>query len=149
MDSVNLAHTVQRDSVDLSFEVGKLKRLRAIRRKGYFLQRHQNDSLSSPVVISQLEIPLGELRIPPNAVEEFVDRDVSDPRLTLPKSAIKTEGTESYVWTVQDGVAKRQANLCGVETETGLEVKQGIEEGDVIIIAAGTSLQDGLKVTIK
>ena len=59
----------------LSFEVGELERLRAFHREGYFLQRHQNDSIFSPIIISQLEFPLGEVRIPPDAVEEFVDRD--------------------------------------------------------------------------
>ncbi len=72
---VNLAHAVERDSMDLPFEVGELKRLRALRRKGYFLQRHHNDSILGPIVISQLEFPLGELRIPPDAVEKFVDGD--------------------------------------------------------------------------
>jgi hypothetical protein len=72
---VNLAHAVKRDSMELPFEVGELERLRALRRKGYFLQRHQNDSIFSPIVISQLKFSLGELRIPPDAVEEFVDRD--------------------------------------------------------------------------
>jgi hypothetical protein len=72
---VNLTHAVKWDSMHLSLEIGELKRSRALRRKGYFLERHQNDSTFSPIVIPQLEFPLGELRIPPDAVEEFVDRD--------------------------------------------------------------------------
>ena len=72
---VNLTHAVKRDSMNLSLEIGKLKCFRALRRKGYFLERHQNDSIFSPIVISQLEFPLGEFRIPPDAIEEFVDWD--------------------------------------------------------------------------
>ncbi len=72
---VNLSHAVKRDSMNLPFEIGELERLWALLRKGDFLQRHQNDSRFGPIVISQLEFPLGELRIPPDAVEEFVDRD--------------------------------------------------------------------------
>src|SRR5258707_11621052 len=37
-----------------------------------------------------------------------------EPRLTGPKGAIKTEGTESYVWIVRDGMAKR-ATIVRVE----------------------------------
>ena len=72
---VNLTHAVKRDSMHLSLEISELESLWAFPRKGYFLQRHQNDSIFSPIVISQLEFPLGELRIPPDAVEEFVDWD--------------------------------------------------------------------------
>ena len=72
---VHLTHAVKRDSMHLSFAISELKRLRALLWKSYFLQRHQNDSIFSPIIISQLKLPLGELRIPPDAVEEFVDRD--------------------------------------------------------------------------
>ena len=73
--AVNLAHAVERDSMHLPLEISELESLWAFPRKGYFLERHQDDSIFSPIVISQLEFPLGELRIPPDAVEEFVDRD--------------------------------------------------------------------------
>ena len=72
---VNLTHAVKRDSMHLSLEIGELESLRALRRKGYFLEWHQNDSIFGSIVISQLEIPLGEFRIPPDAIEEFVDWD--------------------------------------------------------------------------
>src|SRR5258707_183186 len=72
---VNLTHAMKRYSMNLPFQVGELKRLRVLRRKGYFLERHQNDSIFGSIVISQLEIPLGEFRIPPDAVKKFVDGD--------------------------------------------------------------------------
>ena len=70
-----------------------------------------------------------------------------EPRLTVPKSAIHTEGTESYVWIVRDGMAKRATIVRGREIETGVEVTQGVEDGDVVIIAAAVALKDGLRVT--
>ena len=69
-----------------------------------------------------------------------------EPRLTVPKSAIHTEGTESYVWIVRDGMAKRATIVRGREIETGVEVTQGVEDGDVVIIAAAVALKDGLRV---
>src|SRR5438128_1427805 len=68
------------------------------------------------------------------------------PRLTVPKSAIHTEGTESYVWIVRDGMAKRATIVRGREVEAGVEVTQGVEDGDVVIIAAAVALKDGLRV---
>ncbi len=72
---VNFAHAVKRDSMDLSLEISKPEGLWASRGKGYFLQRHQNDSIFGPIIISQLEISLGELGVPSDAVEELVDWD--------------------------------------------------------------------------
>lgn len=72
---VNLSHAVEGYSMNLTFHVSKLKRFRAFGGEGYFLQRHQEDAILGPIEISQLKFPLGELRIPPDAVEKFVDRD--------------------------------------------------------------------------
>src|SRR5712692_6414480 len=70
-----------------------------------------------------------------------------EPRLTVSKSVIHTEGTESYIWIVRDGMAKRATIVRGREIETGVEVTQGVEDGDVVIIAAAVALKDGLRVT--
>jgi hypothetical protein len=78
---VNLTHPVKRDSMNLSFEVRELECLRAVRGKGDFLQRHQDDAILGPIEVTQLEFPLGEFRIPSDAVEEFVDWDHMIPLL--------------------------------------------------------------------
>ncbi len=93
---INFPYAVKRDSMDLSFEISELKRLRALLRKGYFLQRDQNDSIFSPIIISQLKFPLGELRVPPDAVEEFVDRDHVD-RLLYDRCSIPIFGSRTQV----------------------------------------------------
>jgi len=67
-------------------------------------------------------------------------------RLTVSRSAIHTEGTESYVWIVRDGMAKRATIVRGREAETGVEVTQGVKDGDIVIIAAAVALKDGLRV---
>jgi hypothetical protein len=43
-------------------------------------------------------------------------------------------------------MAKRAAIARGREIETGLEVTQGVKDGDIVIIAAAVSLKDGLRV---
>ena len=73
-------------------------------------------------------------------------KNADEPRFTVPKSAIHTEGTESYVWIVRDGMAKRATIVRGREIETGVEVTQGVKDGDVVIIAAAVALKDGLRV---
>ncbi len=71
---VNLAYAVERNSMNLSFQVNELKCLRAVLRKGNFLQRNQNDAVLGAIVVAQLEIPFREFRIPPDAVQQFVYR---------------------------------------------------------------------------
>jgi RND family efflux transporter MFP subunit len=71
------------------------------------------------------------------------------PRLTIPKGAVKMDGKAAYVWTVRDGVAKRASVVRGRELETGVEVKEGIKDGDVVIVATAAILYDGQKVTIE
>jgi hypothetical protein len=43
-------------------------------------------------------------------------------------------------------MAKRATIVRGREIETGVEVTQGVEDGDVVIIAAAVALKDGLRV---
>jgi membrane fusion protein (multidrug efflux system) len=75
--------------------------------------------------------------------------NADEPRLIVPKSSVKVDGEESYVWMVRNGVASRAAIVRGREMETGVEVKQGIREGDVVIIASATVLKEGQKVRME
>jgi RND family efflux transporter MFP subunit len=69
------------------------------------------------------------------------------PRLVIPKSAVLQEGAQSYAWTLRNGAARRANLLCGRETETGVEVKQGLTDGDIVIVAPPIGLTDGETVT--
>jgi RND family efflux transporter MFP subunit len=68
--------------------------------------------------------------------------------VTVPKRAIRTEGNESYVWTVHDGTVRRVGISIGRETETGVEVSQGLKDGDMVVTMPQVNLSDGTKVSI-
>jgi RND family efflux transporter MFP subunit len=68
--------------------------------------------------------------------------------VTVPKSAIRTEGNESYVWTVHDGTVRRVGISIGRETETGVQVSQGLKDGDMVVTTPQVNLSDGTKVSI-
>jgi RND family efflux transporter MFP subunit len=70
-----------------------------------------------------------------------------EPKLTVPKSVVKTEGGESFVWVVRDGAAQRISVVRGRETETATEVRQGLQGGDIVVVAPPSNLRDGQKVT--
>src|SRR6516162_7608083 len=69
-------------------------------------------------------------------------------RLTVSRSAIHTEGTESYVWIVRDGIVQRVGIVRGQETETGIEIKQGLHDGDVVVVSPQANLAHGRKVSV-
>lgn len=66
----------------------------------------------------------------------------------VPKSAIRTEGNESYVWTVHDGIARRVGISIGRKTETGVEVSLGLKDGEMVVTTPQVNLSDGTKVSI-
>lgn len=66
--------------------------------------------------------------------------------LTVPTKAIQHEGSESYVWTIRDGTARRVPVVKGSETQSGVEVRQGLQDGDVLILAAPANLANGHQV---
>jgi RND family efflux transporter MFP subunit len=67
--------------------------------------------------------------------------------LVAPKKSIVTKGSSRYVWTVRNGVAKFTPVLTGREFESGSEIKQGLSDGDMIIVAPPAGLVDGRRVT--
>lgn len=67
-------------------------------------------------------------------------------RISVPKSALKSDGGQAYVWLLRDGAAHRVAVVRGAETELGVEISQGLKDGDRVIIAAPGALADGQQV---
>lgn len=60
---------VQGDVVSQAGGVHDVKRLRRIRRELNRSQGHPDDAFLDPVVVSQLELAAGELRIPADAMQ--------------------------------------------------------------------------------
>src|SRR6266404_4215125 len=71
-----------------------------------------------------------------------------EPRFIVPKGAIKTDGTDSYVWTVRKGIVQRVGIVRGQETETGIEIKQGLNDGDAVVVSPQATLANGKKVSV-
>ncbi len=71
------------------------------------------------------------------------------PTLLVPKKAIMTEGEASYVWTIRDGAAERVPIKRGRELEDGVEVRDGLNDGDPVIVEPPPGLKEGQKVVSK
>src|SRR5215472_11113980 len=70
------------------------------------------------------------------------------PRITVPKGAVRIEEGATYVWTVREGIVHRVGIVRGQETETGIEIKQGLHDGDVVVVSPQANLAIGRKVSV-
>src|SRR5712664_1727319 len=72
-----------------------------------------------------------------------------EPVITVPKSAVRHDEGEAYVWTVREGIVRRVSVVCGLTTETGTEVRQGLKDGDSVVITPDVKLVNGGKVSVR
>jgi RND family efflux transporter MFP subunit len=72
-----------------------------------------------------------------------------EPVITVPKSAVRHDEGEAYVWTVREGIVRRVSVVCGLTTETGIEVRQGLKDGDSVVITPDGKLVNGGKVSVR
>jgi multidrug efflux pump subunit AcrA (membrane-fusion protein) len=63
--------------------------------------------------------------------------------LSVPSEAILSEEGQYYVWTVQDGKAHRVNVAPGATNDQFTEVKEGLKEGDTVVIKGMGALAEG------
>src|SRR5437667_319909 len=71
------------------------------------------------------------------------------PVLTGPKRAARHDEGEAYVGTVREGTVRRVSVVCGLTTETGIEVRQGLKDGDSVVIKRDVKLVNGGKGSVR
>ena len=86
-----------------------------------------------------------EMSVKANVLEKRVFSQDNHP-LVVPVKAILREGNNSYVWAVRDGQAKRIRVIRGSETQAGVEVREGLNSGEVVVTNPAPNLSDGQKV---
>ena len=52
------------------------------------------------------------------------------------------------MWTVREGIVQRVGIVRGQETETGIEVEQGLNDGDVVVVSPQANLANGGRVVV-
>lgn len=66
--------------------------------------------------------------------------------VVVPEAAVVPQGGQTYVFLVQEGVARRQAVRLGERTPGIVEVTSGVRAGDTVVVAGQQKLQDGSPV---
>jgi RND family efflux transporter MFP subunit len=67
--------------------------------------------------------------------------------IIVPKKAIATDGLTSVVWVVRDGAAYRIPITIGREFQDGVEVRSGLDAGELLILIPPANLKNGSPVT--
>lgn len=67
--------------------------------------------------------------------------------VVVPDDAVFKEGSQSYVYAVSDGVARKRPIVVGRATETQTWVKSGLAPGDTIVAGKVPGLKPGTRVT--
>jgi len=68
--------------------------------------------------------------------------------LLIPKRAVLDEDGETYVYTVQNLIAHRTPVRLGTETGGQVEIRQGLQENQQVVVAGQGGLKDGGKIKI-
>ena len=68
--------------------------------------------------------------------------------LTVPVDAVYYEGGSPYIYTYGDGVLHKNAVTVGIADDSFIEVKDGINAGDLVVTTWTTEFYDGSKVTL-
>ncbi|MGE0680549.1 MAG: efflux RND transporter periplasmic adaptor subunit [Candidatus Binatia bacterium] len=68
------------------------------------------------------------------------------PRIVAPRSAVRGDGEQTFVWTIRNGQAYRTSVRTGEDFGDSVQITDGLEGGEALIVAGPDSLQDGMPV---
>ena len=74
--------------------------------------------------------------------------DTKENAIIIPKAAIVHEGEKTFIYTVNDLVARKQAFQPGYDSSETIESISGVKDGDSVIVLGHNSLKDGATVKI-
>lgn len=108
----------------------------------------QQDVQTHSLVV-QLTLPNPQLKLKTNmfvtAQFKFAERQA----LTIPVDALVRTGLEYFVFTVENGVAHKQLVQVGQVFDNHIEVKQGLRQGQSVVVFGQNLLDEGVKVEAK
>ncbi len=93
-------------------------------------------TVSSGVVNYNVTITLdtGDARLKPGmSVNAEITTAVKQDVLTVPSSAVKTEGSTQYVQVMVNGTPRDQIVTTGLSNDTSIEIDSGLKEGDTVV----------------
>jgi membrane fusion protein (multidrug efflux system) len=81
-------------------------------------------------------------------IEARLETAVRPSATVIPEEAVSPSQGANYVWVVRDGKAERRVVVLGVRSPGSVEVRQGIEPGDQVVVGGTDRLTPGAQVQI-
>jgi hypothetical protein len=79
--------------------------------------------------------------------QSIVTQAAAAPMVLVPKKAIVTDGAANSVWIVRGDTIHQEPIVVGREFQDGIEVRQGLSGGEMVIVVPAPGLKDGQEVT--
>ena len=79
--------------------------------------------------------------------QSIVTQAAAAPMVLVPKKAIVTDGAANSVWIVRGDTIHQTPIVVGREFQDGIEVRQGLSGGEMVIVVPAPGLKDGQEVT--
>jgi len=79
--------------------------------------------------------------------QSIMTQTAAAPMVLAPKKAIVTDGAASSVWVVRGDAAHLTPIVVGREFQDGVEVRQGLSGGEIVIVAPAPTIKEGQAVT--
>ncbi len=74
--------------------------------------------------------------------------DTSENALLVSREAVVIQKNERSVFVVRDGLATRQEVITGYSMDGNIEIREGLAEGDEVVITGQGGLRDGASVRV-
>lgn len=107
----------------------------------------QNNAQNTPVVYADvmIENPDGNIFLGIEGKAEILTGSAEGVVL-VPYEAVNTDKEGDFCYLVKDGVIVRQNVVTGISSDMDVEIKEGISEGDTVVISSDMDLMEGLQV---
>lgn len=104
---------------------------------------------STGTVKVTVELDRGNAVLKPGAfVRVEIRTDTRPDAVLIPKRAVVEEDGLKYVFVARDGVVSRTQVTLGYQSQSEVEVVEGLSEGDSVVVAGQGGLKDGDKVRL-
>lgn len=104
-----------------------------------------NDSTGTVKVTVELT-PSDKAFKPGAFVRVGIETDSRTNVVLVPKRALLEKDSESFLFVAIEGIARRREITLGYETESEVEVREGVSVGENVIVAGQGNLRDGDKI---
>ena len=102
----------------------------------------------------EIRIPPKEKNLKPNMLSVVTINDYTNPQaLVVPQNIIQKTGTQNFLFAAleEEGqwIAQKRIIQAGVNYGDKIEVREGIQEGDYVIIFGFQNLSDGQRISVE